>query len=139
MLKALIRFHDTLLFLRAFPQSESVARLADELLASLEPQVSRLLVLPSAAELFDDEAVSGIAGTSVTNTWTLELACRLVERHPKDVSAQWNLDDRYRQLATILPNCIPLLADDSFVEADTPYLEWIESAAGGKKTSLSGC
>ena len=27
---------------------------------------------------------------------------------------------------------IPLLADDSFVEADTPYLKWIESASGGK-------
>ncbi len=134
--ESLIRFHDSLLFLRAFPQSEGVARLADKLLASIEPQVTSLLALPSAAELLDDEAVSGIAGTSVTNTWTLELARQLVERHPQDVGADWNGDDRYRQLATILPNCIPLLADDSFVEADTPYLKWIEAASGGEKLAL---
>jgi hypothetical protein len=134
--ESLIRFHDSLLFLRAFPQSEAVARLADKLLASMGPEVAKLVGLSSAAEAFDDEAVSGIAGTSVTNTWTLELARRLVERHPKDVTADWNLDDRYRQLATILPNCIPLLADDSFVEADTPYLKWIESASGGEKLAL---
>lgn len=133
--ESLIRFHDSLLFLRAFPQSESVARLADKLLASLEPQVTSLLALPSATELLDDEAASGIAGTSVTNTWTLELAHQLVERHPQDVTTDWNVDDRYRQLATILPNCIPLLDDDSFVEADTPYLKWIESASGGEKNA----
>ena len=129
--RSLIRFHDALLFLRAFPQSAPVARLADKLLATIESQVAKLRDFPSAAEDFDDEAVSGIAGTAVTNTWTLELARRLVERHPKDVSADWNVADRYRQLATILPNCIPLLEDDSFVEADTPYLKWIESASGG--------
>ena len=134
--QTLIRFHDTLLFLRAFPQSEAVARLADKLLSSLEPQVAKLIDLPSAAEAFDEEAVSGIAGTSVTNTWTLELARHLVERHPKDVSAEWNVDDRYRQMATVLPNCIPLLADDSYVEADTPYLKWIESASGGENLAL---
>ena len=132
--ESLIRFHDALLFLRAFPHSEAVARLADDLLASLEPQVARLLNGLSAADAFDSEAVSGIVGTTVTNSWTLELARRLAERHPKDVGADVNIDDRYRQLATILPNCIPLLADDSYVEADTPYLKWIESASGGEKT-----
>ena len=81
--ESLIRFHDSLLFLRAFPQSESVARLADKLLASLEPQVAKLIALPSAAEVFDDEAVSGIAGTAVANTWTLELARSLAEQAPE--------------------------------------------------------
>jgi hypothetical protein len=135
---SLIRFHDSLLFLRAFPQSVTVARLADKLLLSLEPQVKRLLALPSAAETLDDEAVSGIAGTTVSNAWTLELARQLVERHPKDIAAG-NVDDRYRQMATILPNCIPLLDDDSYVEVDTPYLKWIDAASGGKDKKLQWC
>ena len=79
--ESLIRFHDALLFLRAFPHSEAVARLADDLLASLEPQVARLLNGLSAADAFDTEAVSGIVGTTVTNSWTLELARRL----PSDI------------------------------------------------------
>ena len=53
--QTLIRFHDTLLFLRAFPQSEAVARLADKLLLLLEPQVAKLIDLPSAAEAFDEK------------------------------------------------------------------------------------
>ena len=122
----LIRFHDTLLFLRAFPQSTEVARFSDELLATVEPQVKKLLDSPANAEIFDDESVSGIAGTTITNTWTYQLAARLVARYAKHARAKWNVDERYRQMTTVLPLLLPLLDDDSYVEADTPYLKWIE-------------
>src|SRR5215472_8489666 len=39
--EALIRFHDSLLFLRAFPQGPAVVEKAEELLAQIEPQVRR--------------------------------------------------------------------------------------------------
>ena len=80
--ESLIRFHDTLLFLRAFPQSAKVVQLADQLLASLEAQVAKFVDSPSDAMRLDDESVSGIAGTTVTNTWTYELARWLAQRHP---------------------------------------------------------
>ena len=35
-------------------------------------------------------------------------------------------------MAVILPNVVPLLEDDSFVEADTPYGELMTLAAGGE-------
>jgi hypothetical protein len=130
--ESLIRFHDTLLFLRAFPQSARVAERADQLLADVETQVLKFKTSPSAALAFDDEAVSGIAGTTVTNTWTYELARWLVQRHARAIHAEWNVDEQYRNMATILPNVMPSLSDDSFVEADTPYLKWMEAAAGGK-------
>jgi hypothetical protein len=126
---SLIRYHDSLLFLRAFPQSAAVAQIADRLLAVVEPMVGRLLELPSASDELDDEAVSGIAGTTVTNTWTYDLARQLVARHSSHLSAQWNVEGQYRQLGLTLPGCIPLLADDSYVEADTPYMKWIQAAA----------
>ena len=135
--ESLIRFHDTLLFLRAFPQSEKVARLADRFLATVEPQVKRLLDSPDNAEIFEDESVSGIAGTTVTNTWTYQLAARLAARYPLQVGARWNVDQRYRQMTTVLPPLLPLLDDDSYVEADTPYLKWIKAAAGRRKSKLS--
>jgi hypothetical protein len=134
--ESLIRSHDTLLFLRAFPQSAAVAHLADELLATVEAQVKKLLESPANAEVFEDESVSGIAGTTITNTWTYQLAARLAARYPQQVSAEWNVDERYRLMATVLPPCLPLLDDDSYVEADTPYLKWIEAAAGRKESEL---
>src|ERR1019366_10805159 len=134
---SLITFHDTLLFLRAFPQSAKVFKLADELLATFETQVARLVDSPSAGLAFDDESVSGIAGTTVTNTWTYELARWLVERHARSIHAEWNVEEHYRNMATILPNCMPLLDDDSSVEADTPYVQWMIAAAGGKGKELA--
>ena len=134
---SLIQFHDTLLFLRAFPHSTKVVQLTEELLASVEAQAVRLKDSPPAATLLDDESVSGIAGTIVSNTWTYELARWLVQRHSQAIRADWNLDEQYRHMATILPDCMPLLEDDSFVEADTPYPRWIESAAGGKGRELA--
>lgn len=135
--ESLIRAHDNLLFLRAFPPSTSVAKHADRLLAHLQPLVQRFLDNSADAYAFDDEAVSGIAGTAITNSWTYELARWLVSKNGPQITAEWNTDEFYRQMATVLPNCLPLLADDSFVEADTPYLRWIESAAGTAKNDLN--
>ncbi len=135
--QSLIQLHDTLLFLRAFPQSAKVVRLAEELLASVEGQVVKFKGSPSATRALDDESVSGITGTTVTNTWTYELARWLVERHARAIRAEWNVEEQYRNMATILPNCMPLMEDDSFVEADTPYLKWMEASAGGEGKELA--
>ena len=135
--ESLIRHHDTLLFLRAFPQSAKVVALSEALLASVEDQVGRLREGDADMGTFDDEAVSGIAGTTVTNAWTYELASWLVQRHSRRISPQWNVDEQYRHMATILPDCMPLFEDDSFVEADTPYLKWMQAAAGVQKSELA--
>jgi len=66
--ESLIQFHDTLLFLRAFPQSARVVELTDELLAMVEAQVVKFGASPSDAAALDDESVSGIVGTTVRNT-----------------------------------------------------------------------
>jgi hypothetical protein len=134
--ESFILFHDTLLFLRAFPQSAKVVELTDKLLTALETQVAKFVDSPSAGLAFDDESVSGIAGTTVTNTWTYELARWLVERHGRAIHAEWNVEEHFRNMATVLPNCMPLLEDDSSVEADTPYLKWMDAAAGGDKDTL---
>src|SRR5271154_2978134 len=55
----LLRLHETVLFLRAFPQSPRVARLADEILDSFAQRTCGVDPAP-----FDDPSVSGIAGTA---------------------------------------------------------------------------
>jgi hypothetical protein len=135
--ESLIRFHDTLLFLRAFPHSARVVELSELLLAGVEDQVRRLRDSGADMSTFDDEAVSGIAGTTIINSWTYELARGLVQRHSPGISPRWNIDEQYRHMATILPDCMPLFEDDSFVEADTPYFKWIDAAAGGHNSELA--
>ena len=134
--ESLVRFHDALLFLRAFPQSAAVVRRAEKLLATIEPQVVKLCKSPDDEQALDDEAVSGIAGTTITNTLTFELARQLAVRHGKQLSARWDADKHYRQMGLVLPSCLPLLDDDSYVEADTPYLEWIHAASGRGRSDL---
>ncbi len=129
--ESLIRFHDALLFLRAFPQSRRVLRLTEGLLAGIEQQVARLRDSGADMQLFDPEQASGIAGTIITDTFTYEVARWLARRYPKQLRVEWEIEEQARQMSTSLPPILPLLADDSLVEADTPYLDWMANAAGG--------
>lgn len=130
--KSLIDVHDTLLFLRAFPQSERVAQLADGLLNSLEPEVHRLSVKAKDADLFEEEQYSGIAGTSFEEEHTYEVARWLARLYPDKISADWDFDDQYAKLVNTLPRFMPLLEDDTFVEPDIPFDRWLANAAGSK-------
>ena len=127
----LIRFHDTLLFLRAFPQSRAVAKLADHLLAMVEPEVEQLRAADADLDAFDLEPYSGIAGTVLTEEHTYEVARWLAQRYPKHVKANFHLEDNYSRLVNALPRFMPLLEDDTFVEPDIPF-ERLLSAAGGE-------
>ncbi|MGO9516329.1 MAG: hypothetical protein ACLPND_04730, partial [Candidatus Korobacteraceae bacterium] len=99
-------------------------------------QVARLRDSGADMELFEPEQVSGIAGTVISDAFTYELARWLVESYPEQLSVAWDIDEQDRQLAVSLPWFLPLLADDSLVEADTPYLDWLGCAAGGAERIL---
>jgi hypothetical protein len=128
---SLIRFHDLLLFLRAFPQSRKVAHLADGLLTGMVHQVERLQASGADLERFDDEEFSGIAGTTISDNFTYDVARWLAQRYPQQLTVEWNFEEQGRQMGATLPRFIPLLEDDSLVEADTPFLDWMANAAGG--------
>src|SRR3954462_67749 len=68
-----IRFHDALLFLRAFPQSPRVVAKAEALLAATNGHVLRLRESGAEMDIFEPEAVSGIAGTSIEEAFTYEV------------------------------------------------------------------
>jgi hypothetical protein len=135
--KSLIHFHDLLLFLRAFPQSRKVAQLADDLLTGIVHRVDRLRDSDADIDLFDDEQFSGIAGTMINDNFTYDVARWLAERYPQNLTVEWDFETQGRQIAVTLPRFIPLLGDDSLVEADTPFLDWMTNAAGGPTKILS--
>jgi hypothetical protein len=70
---SLIRLHECLLFLRAYPADAEVLRLADAALFSFAQRVAGLRDLSA----FEDAAVSGIAGTSFSAVFSYEVATQL--------------------------------------------------------------
>ena len=127
---SLIRFHDLLLFFRAFPSGPNILRLAERLLKSFEPRVKAVLAAGGDADDFAPEEVVGIAGTVVEATFSYAMVCWLVQHHAESISIQWDDYERETQRAVIWPRFFPLMEEDSLTEANVPYLDWLKVARG---------
>src|ERR1039458_914315 len=131
---SLIRFHEALLFLRAFPQAPAVLRATERILNTFHKKVEALRKAGANMDDFEPIEVSGIAGTEMEDTLSFDVASWLIKRMPGKVEIAWENYEPGRELGNTGPRFIPLLADDAYVEADTPWRRWIE-AAGGKKNA----
>ncbi|MBI4875339.1 MAG: hypothetical protein HY822_11965 [Acidobacteria bacterium] len=124
----LIAFHETLLFLRAYPHSPRVVELTERLLGGFARRVEALA--DSEREALEEPEVSGIAGTSLSAIFTYPVARWLAQAHPGEIEIDWERHEREARLGSALPRFVPLLAEDSLVEAHPPYTEWLEAAGG---------
>ena len=124
----LIRFHEALLFLRAFPQSAAVLRTTERILNHFYTKVKALHEAGADMDAFDPLEVSGIAGTTMEDTLSFDVARWLIRRMPGQVEIAWDNYDPGRELGTTGPRFMPLLEDDAYVEADTPWRRWLETA-----------
>jgi len=129
---SLIRFHEALLFLRAFPQGPSVVRVTERILNSFHKKVEALLKAGADMDDFDTFEVSGIAGTQMEDALSFDVASWLIKRMRNRVDIAWENYEPGRELGAIGPRFIPLLQDDAYVEADTPWRRWLEAAASTK-------
>jgi hypothetical protein len=130
--RSLARFHDVLLFLRAFPPSLSIVRMVEPLLAGFAARVEKLSKAGvDLASIQDDEEYAGIAGTTLTAMLAYEETRWLVNRFPGQISIDWEDYQNDQRLGATLPRFIPLLDEDAFVEPDVPYREWLRAASGG--------
>jgi hypothetical protein len=127
---SLIRFHEALLFLRAFPQGPSVVRATEPILNKFHGKIEALRKAGADDYDFDTYEVSGIAGTQMEDTLSFDVARWLVNRMPGKVEIAWENYEPGRELGTTGPRFIPLLEDDANVEADTPWRQWLETARG---------
>src|SRR5260370_28304835 len=100
----LIRLHETVLFLRAYPQSPRVLRLADKLLFSFAERLRGL-----DREPFEDPQISGIAGTGLSTNFSYEIARSLAARH--SLKIDWENYEHPDRLGPILARLIPLAAE----------------------------
>ncbi|HVO97580.1 MAG TPA: hypothetical protein VMT15_05905 [Bryobacteraceae bacterium] len=120
----LIRLHETALYLRAYPQSHLVLRLADEILFHFAER------MPTDQDAFGDPEISGIAGTVVSTNFSYEFARSLAARHGRAVQIDWENFEHPERLAPALKKLIPVSRDDWAVEAHPDYRAWFEKGGG---------
>jgi hypothetical protein len=129
---SLFRFHEILLFLRAYPQNAAIVRITDKELRGLQGRVASLREQEIDLSPLQHPEVSGIAGTSVTDTFSFYIVRWLLQRHASQVAIDWEwFEDEYR-LAETWPRFFPLLEEDAFIEANVPYREWLQAARDGR-------
>jgi hypothetical protein len=134
---ALARFHETLLFIRAYPQSAQILQRVEKILSSFSTRVETLSEASANLSPLETVEASGIAGTSVVDTFSYSITRWLVKRHPSQVSIDLAAhEDEYR-LAATWPRFLPLLEEDALVEANVPYLDWLHAAKGRARSDLA--
>lgn len=127
---SLIRYHEILLFLRAYPQNASIVRPTENELRRFADRVAALEQQKIDLSPLGDPEVSGIAGTSVIDTFSFYIVRWLLRRHSSQVALDWEWFEDENRLAETWPRFMPLLEEDAFVEANVPYREWLRAARG---------
>lgn len=122
----LARFHEAVLFVRAFPASPEILEAAERILSDFG---RRAAAVPDPAPLEVPE-VSGMAGTGLATTFGYEVARHLVRRHGRAVSIDWDAYEHPERLGLVLPGLIPALRDEASVEPHVSYRTWLEAAGG---------
>ena len=126
----LIRFHETLLFLGAYPSNARVLKQVEETLKTFNKRVSRLRDAGVDLSPLDDPEVSGIAGTTVTSNFSYAIVRWLVARFPTQTSIDWDWFEEEERFGATMPRFLPLLEEDAMVEAHVPYRDWLRAAKG---------
>jgi hypothetical protein len=132
----LFRFHECLLFLRAFPHSRSLNSRVENQLNTFHRRVEKFRASRADMSIFDDFDTSGIAGTAMQDTLSFDVAQWFVRRIPRNIEVAWDDywddDQSERARGSIWPRFIPLLEEDSDVEANIRWRSWLDSARGRK-------
>jgi hypothetical protein len=134
--ETLIRLHEILLFLSAYPATARVRELAESLLKAFDKRVAALREGDADLSLLETPEVSGIARTSVTDTFSFYIVRWLLSRHASEISFDWGWFDDENRLAEAWPRFMPLLEEDAFVEANVPYQTWLQAASSGGRREL---
>lgn len=124
----LVRFHDALLFLRAYPPSRRVARMTESPLRDFDRRVAASRANDDFDPLLDLD-VSGVTGTAIeTSSYTYDCVRWLAERFPRKVSIDWELVDAPDRVAALLRRFLPLLEEESSADANVSVDEWLRAA-----------
>jgi hypothetical protein len=127
----LIRLHEILLFLRAYPQSPTIVFATESLLREFPARLTAAEAEVDLAPL-DHPEMSGIAGRTVIDTFSYFTVNWLSRHFPRHVDFYWDWFEDENRIAQTWPRFMPLLEEDAFVEANVPYRNWLKAARNGK-------
>ena len=130
--ESLIRYHELLLFLRAYPDNATILRAAEKELNGFAKRAEWLSEQDIDISPLEHPEVSGIAGTPVTDTFSFYIVRWLMKHYPAQMSIYWDWFEDENSLGATWPRFIPLLTEDTFVEANIPYREWLKVVRGGR-------
>lgn len=134
---SLIRFHEALLFVRAYPHGAKVLQRAEALLASFSRRLEALRTAGADLSAFESAEVSGIAGTSVEEVFGYDVVCRLLQRYRGKIRMVWDRYEPNGRTAAIWPRFLPLLDEEALVEANVPYVRWLQAGSRPPGQELS--
>ncbi len=124
----LLRLHETLCFLQAYPDDAEVLALVDRALDGMPARVARLR--PAARRRLHD---SGIANTTLDYPFGLPMARWLASRFPGDADVAWRRfadEDRLDETLSLLATAAE---GDAFSEGGMGWREWLRVAKGGRR------
>ena len=134
---SLIRFHEALLFLRAYPHSRRVRDGAERLLRTIARRAQALERAGEDLSAFDAPDVAGIAGTTIGTDYSFDAARFLARRFSGAVRIDWDAGVAGERMRATWPQFVPLLDEEALADANVPYLEWLAAAAGARRDDPS--
>jgi len=129
--ESLITLHESLLFLRAYPQSATIVDKTESLLRAFSQRVEEAAARDQDLSSLDHPELSGVAGRDVADTFGYFIVGGLVARYPRQVEFYWEWFEDENRLGQTWPRFLPLLEEDAFVEANIPYRSWLQAARNG--------
>lgn len=135
--ESLIRFHEILLYLRAYPQGVSLLKAAEKFLNSFAARVERLRAEGSDLTPFEQPDASGIAGTGFSAVFGYDITRWLAGAHASQVSLVWDDYEDRAHLNVVWPKLLPLFEEDAYVDAQVPFLEWLRAAKRKRESDLA--
>ena len=128
--ESLISLHESLLFLAAYPHNRRLLRKAHKMLDSFGERVSTLRVAGKSLSPFEYEEASGVAETSLLAIFSYDVLQWLFPLFPGRLQIDEKEYENPGRLAFVARRLLPLLEEDSLVEANVPFFAWLHAASG---------
>ncbi len=125
---SLIRLHETLCFLQAYPDDPDVLGRVDRALAEFPERVARLG--PAARRYLHD---SGIANAPLDYPFGYPMARWLATRFPRDCEVAWRRFDEVDRLDETIALLASPAEGDAFSEGGMGWRQWLRVAKGGRR------
>ncbi len=132
--KDIVNYHDTLLFLLAYPQNKNIYQLTQNAFSVFDHQLF-LHLKKYKTKALNEILGSGLSGTYLTSSFGFDLTKHLVQQYKNQISIEtidWECENGIEILKLILPKCeqdILLLKEESITQ-------WFIELAGEGQNAL---